>query len=89
MSRPATALDLQVVPTPDGHDGACHVAATVFLPPSVERAPVLVLLPGGGYNGRYFDRPSRRPATPGSRTCSVGYGAAHWPTAMSRSRSQR
>lgn len=56
MSRPATALDLQVpVPAPDGHDGACHLAATVFLPPSVERAPVLVLFPGGGYNRRYFD----------------------------------
>jgi len=58
MSRRATALDLHVsVPTPDGHDGACHLAATVFVPPSVERAPVLALLPGGGYNRRYFDLP--------------------------------
>jgi hypothetical protein len=46
--------------TADGDDG-WWVAATVHLPTEealTASAPVLVLLPGGGYNRRYFDLPA-------------------------------
>ncbi|MFD0898840.1 alpha/beta hydrolase [Actinomadura sediminis] len=54
------AIDLRVpVATPDGTPSGWQIAATVYLPAqaSTTAAPVLVLLPGGGYNRRYFDLP--------------------------------
>ncbi|WP_041259287.1 alpha/beta hydrolase [Pseudofrankia inefficax] len=55
------AFDVRVeVPASPVDESAWEIAATVYVPAgeqSIAGAPVLVLLPGGGYGRRYFDLP--------------------------------
>jgi pimeloyl-ACP methyl ester carboxylesterase len=52
-------IDVRVpVPTADGTSTDWEIAASVHLPAEVPpTAPVIVALPGGGYNRRYYDLP--------------------------------
>ena len=58
---PVPTVDLRVpVPSPDGSSQGWEIAATVYLPADdvlASRPGTLVLMPGGGYNRRYFDLP--------------------------------
>lgn len=60
MSQVRT-IELRIpVPAADGASPDWQIAATAYVPAADGRtspAPVLVLLPGGGYNRRYFDLP--------------------------------
>jgi len=52
-------IELEIpVPATDGTGETWQIAATVHLPSDpVERLPVIVAFPGGGYNRHYFDIP--------------------------------
>ena len=51
-TRVELKIDLSETP---GHPKSGTIAATLHLPDRLERPPVLVCMPGAGYNRRYFD----------------------------------